>query len=335
MASAGCNELTIGVSPVIYYETEDRTPVVPIVDSGFFWLKSAFDRLLALLLLIPMLPVIGIIVLLVRVTSKGPGIYQQKRVGKGGRIFTMYKIRSMRMDAECKTGPTWAGVVRDPRVTPLGFWLRRLHLDELPQLFNVLWGEMSLVGPRPERPEFVSILADQIPGYLDRLAIAPGITGLAQINLPPDTDLDSVRRKLALDCEYICIASWLLDLRILVSTALRMFGIRHGRAVWLMGLERDVKLSKGSLPVGGISGGPTAIETVANSRNTVVDSDTATATRGANDTIVQQDPATGESQALSRTVEFSDTIEFEIVNNLQTELESKKTSSPRRRSTAR
>lgn len=334
MASAGCNELTIGVEP-IYYESEDRTPVVPIVDSGFFWLKSGFDRLLALLLLVPMLPVIGIVVLLVRLTSKGPGIYQQKRVGKGGRIFTMYKIRSMRMDAECRTGPTWAGVVRDPRVTPLGFWLRRLHLDELPQLFNVLAGEMSLVGPRPERPEFVSILAQQIPGYVDRLAIAPGITGLAQINLPPDTDLDSVRRKLALDCEYIQTAGCLMDLRILLCTALRMFGFRHGRAVWIMALERDVKLSAGASPVGGTTGGPTAIDTVASSCQTVSETASANENCEENDTIIREEPITGDSQALSRTVEFSDTVEFEMGKELQAEFESKTSHSKRRRFTAR
>jgi lipopolysaccharide/colanic/teichoic acid biosynthesis glycosyltransferase len=199
----------------------------------------------------------------VRATSKGPGIYQQTRVGKGGRIFTMYKVRSMRCDAEGKTGPTWAGVVRDPRVTPLGYWLRLLHLDELPQLFNVLRGEMSLVGPRPERPEFVSILAEQVPGYLDRLSVAPGITGLAQINLPPDTDLDSVRRKLVLDCEYIKTAGILLDVRILLCTALRMFGLRGGASVRLLGLERKVELPDAAPEMSaGQTGGPTTLHEV-------------------------------------------------------------------------
>ena len=166
------------------------------------------------MLLGPALPLIGLLVLIVRLNSRGPGIFRQVRVGKRGRTFTMYKLRSMRIDAEAKTGPAWSPTGGDPRVTRLGYWLRRLHLDELPQLFNVVRGEMSLVGPRPERPEFVEVLAEQIPGYLNRLMVQPGITGLAQINLPPDTDLDSVRRKLILDCEYIRSASSWLDFRI-------------------------------------------------------------------------------------------------------------------------
>ena len=154
------------------------------------------------MLLVPGLPVIALLVLLVRLTSRGPGIYKQARVGKDGRKFMMYKIRTMRQDAEAATGPVWTQA-HDPRVTLLGKVLRKLHLDELPQLFNVLKGEMSLVGPRPERPEFVRVLAEAIPGYRNRLAVRPGVTGLAQINLPPDTDLASVQRKLVLDCEYI------------------------------------------------------------------------------------------------------------------------------------
>ena len=117
-----------------------------------------------------------------------------------------------------------------------------MHLDELPQLFNVLRGEMSLVGPRPERPEFVVVLADKIPGYVDRLSVLPGITGLAQINLPPDTDLDSVRRKLVLDREYIERVGPLLDLRIILCTLFRLVGIRGGRGVRLLGLLRTVAL---------------------------------------------------------------------------------------------
>ena len=130
--------------------------------------------------------------LLVRLTSRGPGIYKQARVGKDGRKFMMYKIRTMRQDAEAASGPMWTQA-HDPRVTFLGRVLRKLHLDELPQLFNVLKGEMSLVGPRPERPEFVRVLAEAIPGYRNRLAVRPGVTGLAQVNLPPDTDIASVR----------------------------------------------------------------------------------------------------------------------------------------------
>jgi hypothetical protein len=126
----------------------------------------------------------------------------------------------MRHDAEVRTGPAWTQS-SDPRVTPIGHFLRKFHLDELPQLFNVLRGEMSLVGPRPERPEFVDVLSRQIPGYSNRLAVLPGITGLAQLNLPPDSDLDSVRRKVALDVEYIQTANLWMDLRLILCTALR------------------------------------------------------------------------------------------------------------------
>lgn len=213
--------------------------------------KIILDRGLAILLLVPGLPMIGLLIALVRLSSRGPGIYSQLRVGQGGRVFTMYKLRSMRIDAEVATGPVWSGACHDPRVTPLGYWLRKLHLDELPQLFNVLRGEMSLVGPRPERPEFVKVLADQIPGYLDRLSVLPGVTGLAQVNLPPDTDLNSVRRKLTLDREYISGAGLLLDFRIILCTTLRVVGVRGGRGVHWLGLRRTVFLPPDAAPIGG------------------------------------------------------------------------------------
>ena len=125
----------------------------------------------------------------------------------------------MIQDAE-KDGPKWAAA-KDCRVTPIGRFLRRFHLDELPQLFNVLKGEMALVGPRPERPEFVKKLRGQIPEYMSRLRVLPGITGLAQLNLPPDTDLESVRRKLVLDLEYVGKSSVLLDISIIMCTSCR------------------------------------------------------------------------------------------------------------------
>jgi lipopolysaccharide/colanic/teichoic acid biosynthesis glycosyltransferase len=221
------------------------------LDIGVFRWKTGMDAIIASLLLIPGLPLIGILVLAVRLTSKGPGVYSQVRVGRGGRIFTMYKLRSMRIDAETGSGPVWASLGTDSRVTPLGYWLRRLHLDELPQLFNVLRGEMSLVGPRPERPEFVTILADKIDGYLDRLQIKPGITGLAQINLPGDTDLDSVRRKLLLDCEYIRDAALFYDLRIIACTLLKVVGIPGGLTRQFLGLDRKIpgSYSAGETPI--------------------------------------------------------------------------------------
>jgi lipopolysaccharide/colanic/teichoic acid biosynthesis glycosyltransferase len=237
---------------------ESHSMVKARPDTGYYFWKGAIDRLLALLLLIPGLPLIGILVALIRLTSKGPGVYSQTRVGRGGRIFIMYKLRSMRIDAEAATGPVWAGVNSDPRVTRLGYWLRKLHLDELPQLFNVLRGDMSLVGPRPERPEFVRVLGEQVPGYLGRLAIKPGVTGLAQVNLPPDTDLDSVRRKIVLDCQYIEAAGLLLDIRLIFCTILRCFGLRGGKAVSILGLRRHVHLTDETAPIGGIAGAPPA-----------------------------------------------------------------------------
>ena len=182
--------------------SDTTAPPVAIVPSpGYRW-SLWISRCLGALLLVPALPVIGILALIVRWTSPGPGIFRQLRVGQNGKTFMMYKLRTMRHDAERETGPVWTQQ-GDSRVTPVGRILRKLHLDEFPQLFNVIKGEMTLVGPRPERPEFVHRLAPRIPGYLQRLAVRPGITGLAQLNLPPDSDLDSVRCKLLLDLEYI------------------------------------------------------------------------------------------------------------------------------------
>ena len=251
------------------------------VTKYFLW-KGILDRLLALILLIPGLPLIGVLVLVVRATSRGPGVYRQVRVGRGGRNYIMLKMRSMRLDAEAGTGAVWAKQV-DSRVTRVGYWLRKLHLDELPQLFNVLWGEMSLIGPRPERPEFVKMLGREIPGYMSRLEVPPGITGLAQINLPPDRDLDDVRRKIVLDREYIESAGLLLDARILACTLLRIVGMRGELAMRVMGLKRNVVLPKAA---------PTGME------ETVHDlpaSKTATVVVGACETHRDRKPAHADS----------------------------------------
>jgi lipopolysaccharide/colanic/teichoic acid biosynthesis glycosyltransferase len=256
------------------------------VSSYFRW-KGIVDRLLGLALLVPGLPIIGFLMALVRFTSHGPGVYRQTRVGKNGRSFTMYKIRTMRHDAEAGTGATWSRT-RDARITPIGRVLRKLHLDELPQLFNVVRGEMALIGPRPERPEFVHVLASAVPGYLHRLAVVPGITGLAQLNLPPDSDLSSVRRKLVLDVEYVEKASLWLDARVFLCTFARIVKFPESVLLWLLGLRRTVVLSHGPfaaagghgacqvLTPGGISGQTHCIhggyETVA--LRTLVDDDT-------------------------------------------------------------
>lgn len=204
-----------------------RTPtnqVRPITRSSCGLAHDMFHRGLALVVLLLTWPLILGLMLLVRLTSPGPAIYCQTRVGRHGRVFRMYKIRSMPHNVEKNTGAVWASL-GDARATHAGRMLRALHLDELPQLINVLRGEMSLVGPRPERPEFVHRLAREVPGYLKRIDVRPGITGLAQINLPPDSDVDSVRRKIVLDSQYVdCQTVW-LDVRIIAATLFRPLGI--------------------------------------------------------------------------------------------------------------
>jgi lipopolysaccharide/colanic/teichoic acid biosynthesis glycosyltransferase len=196
------------------------------------------SRVLALFLMVPALPIIGFCVLLVRWTTRGPGIYCQRRIGYQGREFVLYKIRSMYDDAESETGAVWASP-NDPRVTPVGRFLRWSHLDELPQLVNVLRGEMSLVGPRPERQEIVTHLEKVFPTYRERLQVYPGITGLAQLRQGPDTELESVRSKLASDLAYIDgrVTSRLLDVRILLATLLHCCGLSRDRAARLTKLD--------------------------------------------------------------------------------------------------
>jgi len=213
-----------------------------IVVSSYHSYKRGFDMMVAALLLIPGVPVILCLMLLVKLTSKGPAIFSQTRVGKNGKIFTMYKIRTMRFDAEATTGAVWA-TKKDPRTTFLGRILRRLHLDEFPQLFNVLRGDMSLVGPRPERPEFVELLDKKIKGYSQRLLVVPGITGYAQLNLPADRDMDDVRRKLALDSEYIEKASLWFDFRLILGTACRLFKYAHKTPLQCLGIYQKAETS--------------------------------------------------------------------------------------------
>jgi lipopolysaccharide/colanic/teichoic acid biosynthesis glycosyltransferase len=173
-------------------------------------------------LLVPAAPLILVAALLVKLTSRGPVFYAQTRLGLHGQPFRIYKIRTMVVDSE-KDGACWS-VPGDPRITTVGRLLRKTHLDELPQLWNVLKGDMSLVGPRPERPEFVPALELAVLRYRERMLIRPGLTGLAQVQLPPDTDLESVRRKLACDLFYVCHAGLWLDLRLLLTTAFYLVG---------------------------------------------------------------------------------------------------------------
>jgi len=218
---------------------ENRVESSSMTPPAYFERKRTCTRLLGCILLAALSPLIILLCALVKLTSSGPALFRQVRVGKDGRPFTLLKLRTMYDDAELVSGPTWCSP-GDSRITPLGKSLRLLHLDELPQLINVVRGEMDLVGPRPERPEIIARegLAELIPTYNDRHVVLPGVTGLAQINLPPDQTVDCVHRKVALDIEYINTASLGLDLRILTCTALRMLGIRHGIAVRYLRLGR-------------------------------------------------------------------------------------------------
>ncbi|MBI3410342.1 MAG: sugar transferase [Planctomycetes bacterium] len=186
--------------------------------------KVGGDLIASLALLLLTAPLLGLAVAIVKLTSRGPAIYSQTRLGRFGRPFTIYKLRTMAHQCESLTGAQWS-VPGDARVTPVGRWLRKTHLDELPQLWNVLKGDMSLVGPRPERPEFVPQLERAIPQYRQRLLVRPGVTGLAQVQLPADTDLASVRRKLAHDLHYVMGIGFWLDFRICCATALKMLGV--------------------------------------------------------------------------------------------------------------
>ena len=226
----------------------------PVPPRYFRWVRLV-SRLSAAILLIPALPVMALLIMLVQITSYGPGIYRQRRVGRNGRVFTLYKIRTMLHNAEALTGPVWTAP-NDPRVTPLGRLLRALHLDELPQLFNVLRGEMTLIGPRPERPEFTQHLARQIPGYMDRYTVMSGITGLAQINLRPDTDVDSVRRKLVLDLEYIGGANLKMDLKICLCTVMQIIGLPARWGTRLTKLERHPEIPDAFRPEHAPAGEP-------------------------------------------------------------------------------
>jgi|CXWL01.1.fsa_nt_gi exopolysaccharide biosynthesis polyprenyl glycosylphosphotransferase len=167
-----------------------------------------------LTLLSPLLLMTGI---LIKLTSKGPILYSQVRVGKDGKHFQIYKFRTMKMDAEKHTGPVWASK-NDNRLTSIGGILRKSRIDEIPQFVNVLKGEMSLVGPRPERPMFVEQLKTQICDYEKRLDVKPGITGLAQVWHRYDETIEDVRKKIKYDVLYIRKACFWTDIRILLRT---------------------------------------------------------------------------------------------------------------------
>ena len=175
--------------------------------------QRTLDIILALIGLLVGLPLIIIFGLLIKLEDKGPMTYKQERVGKDGKVFYIYKLRSMRTDAE-KFGAQWA-TKNDPRITRVGNIIRKTRIDELPQLFNIFKGDMSIIGPRPERPSFTIEFNENIPGFVNRLAIKPGLTGWAQVNggyeMTPE-------EKLKADIYYIKHRSFLMDMNILLKT---------------------------------------------------------------------------------------------------------------------
>ncbi|ELV8810822.1 sugar transferase [Vibrio vulnificus] len=202
-----------------------------LFESHIFRAKRLFDLVFASLALLVTLPLFPLIALAIKATSKGNIIYKQLRVGRSTpekmELFEIMKFRTMYCDAESRSGAVWA-TENDPRITPVGRFLRKTRLDELPQLFNVLKGEMSLIGPRPERPDFYQRLEQEIPYFADRTyGVLPGITGLAQINQGYDTSIEDVRRKVGFDHSYALslnsFSNWLqTDITIIVKTIIVM-----------------------------------------------------------------------------------------------------------------
>jgi exopolysaccharide biosynthesis polyprenyl glycosylphosphotransferase len=219
-------------------EVEERIPVLAVdtwwlierelqpgaVSAGEQVFKRSLDLLVAVPLLVALLPVLLATAVAVRLTSRGPALFTQIREGLGRRPFTIYKFRTMRIDAEAG-GARWA-TANDPRVTPIGGFLRKSRLDELPQLWNVIRGDMSLVGPRPERPEFNRMLCDRIPWYDLRHLARPGLTGWAQVRYPYGASVEDAIAKLEYDIYYLRHASPAFDLRILVRTIAVVLGLR-------------------------------------------------------------------------------------------------------------
>jgi lipopolysaccharide/colanic/teichoic acid biosynthesis glycosyltransferase len=219
----------------------------PLVLPRWKWylpIKYLCDASLAIFLLVLTSPIILLGVLLIKVTSRGPAFYRQVRVGRDGQVFMLFKLRTMNNDAEAISGPIWS-TPNDSRITLIGHFLRQTHIDEFPQLWNVVRGEMSLVGPRPERPEFVAKLDWEIPHYRERLRIKPGITGLAQLRLPADTSIESVRCKVVHDIFYVHHLNPILDLTLLVLTAARLTSELFGFCVNSFILPSGEKIQRG------------------------------------------------------------------------------------------
>jgi exopolysaccharide biosynthesis polyprenyl glycosylphosphotransferase len=197
---------------------------ISLHNSMYKAIKRLMDMLFAFIGLIASFPIIFIAAVFIKLETKGPCIYTQQRVGKDGQLFRIYKLRTMYFNAE-KDGIQWAQK-NDPRITKIGRLLRKTRLDELPQLINVLTGDMSIVGPRPERPYFVEVFSKEIPEFYERLAVLPGLTGWSQINGGYEL---SPQQKLEKDLYYIENQSLLLDLKIILKTIIIVFTFEGAR----------------------------------------------------------------------------------------------------------
>ncbi len=191
--------------------------VASFVRRTYHMVKRMFDIIASVLGIIFLSPLFLFTAILIKCTSKGSILFTQTRVGKDGELFEIYKFRTMRVDAEKETGPVWAEN-NDPRLIPVGRFLRKAHIDEIPQFINILKGEMSLVGPRPERPVFVQQFKKEIINYEKRLAVKPGLTGLAQVWHKYDETIEDVRKKIKYDLLYIRKICLWTDMRILFRT---------------------------------------------------------------------------------------------------------------------
>ena len=240
VSSSDLHPVTVSVVPDLYDIASGRVrtnqiygfPLVEIFPTLMpAWerrVKRSMDVVISILILVGLAPIWALVGLLIKLDSRGPVFFGQKRVGRNGEMFTAYKFRSMIPNAEEETGPVWAEE-NDPRITRVGRALRKLRIDEVPQFLNVLDGDMSIVGPRPERPYFVGQFRQEIPLYTRRWCVQPGITGWAQTKHRYDRSLDDVREKLKYDLFYIENMSLRMDIKILLRTIWVMLGGRGAR----------------------------------------------------------------------------------------------------------
>ncbi len=196
--------------------------IVHLARRYFETAKEVADVVGGAVLLVLSMPLMAGCIVLIKFSGPGPAFHTQIRAGKGGKPFRMYKLRTMFVGAENDTGAVWAKQ-GDPRVMPWCRWMRRSHMDELPQLINVIKGDMSLVGPRPERPEIIHQLRQHYPDVDKRLAVRPGITGLAQVRNGYDKGIDGFQLKLESDLDYITRRRWSVDLAILMRTVGKLY----------------------------------------------------------------------------------------------------------------